>query len=199
MDRSVEIGDFIMPVGSVNTNNVAFGQQPVKKSNAKRTAAYVAAGVGTAAAITGAVIYRKNLANLLGSLKEMFTPLKTKMAHTTADLGSTVRDKARAGAEAVKEKVGEGVDALKDQAAKLKEEATEAINNSETAKTIKNETTSFFKNAKEFIKDGAAKAWGYAKQAFNWVKEKAVNLFEHVKEFFKGVKKEAVDTAAKAE
>ena len=176
-----------MPVGSVNTNNVAFGQQPVKKSNAKRTAAYVAAGVGTAAAITGAVIYRKNLANLLGSLKEMFTPLKTKMAHTTA------------GAEAVKEKVGEGVDALKDQAAKLKEEATEAINNSETAQTIKNETTSFFKNAKEFIKDGAAKAWGYAKQAFNWVKEKAVNLFEHVKEFFKGVKKEAVDTAAKAE
>ena len=52
-----------MQVGSVNSKVTSAQQQPVKKSNAKRTAAYIGAGIGTAAAITGAIVYRKNIAN----------------------------------------------------------------------------------------------------------------------------------------
>lgn len=67
-----------MSVGSVN--HVSFGQQQVKKTSTARKAAYVGAAIGTAAAITGAVVYRKNISSAFNTMKDIFTPLKTKVA-----------------------------------------------------------------------------------------------------------------------
>lgn len=67
-----------MSVGSVN--HVSFGQQQVKKTSTARKAAYVGAAIGTAAAITGAVVYRKNISSAFKTIKDILTPLKTKVA-----------------------------------------------------------------------------------------------------------------------
>lgn len=211
-----------MSVGSVNSN-VTFGQQqPVKKSNAKRTAAYIGAGIGTAAAITGAIVYRKNIASAFNTLKDMFTPLKTSIADGMADIAGNVKGKAKKvaknvqnkveeGVDALKEKaepvkekikntandvkdkVDEGVDALKDKAKQVKEEVKEKVANSETAQNIKNETKSFFKKTGEVLKNVFTKTWDYTKQAFNWVKDKVVGFFKEINTFLSNMKKEAAE------
>lgn len=214
-----------MSVGSVNSNVSVGQQQPVKKNNAKRTAAYIGAGVGTAAAITGAVVYRKNIAGVFKTLKDMFTPLKTKLVSNVSDLGSTVGDKVQKAAQKVKTKVGEGVDtlkekteplkekiqnvaddvkdkvddgvdALKDKAKQVKEEVKEKVANSETAQNIKNETEGFFKKTGEFFKKGFTTTWNFTKQAFNWVKDKVVGFFKEIKTFLSNMKKEAAEQVA---
>ena len=192
-----------MSVGSVNSN-VTFGQQPVKKSNAKRTAAYIGAGIGTAAAITGAIVYRKNIASAFNTLKDMFTPLKTSIADGMADIAGNVKGKAKKVAKNVQNKVEEGVDALKEKAEPVKEKIKNTANdvkdkveqkvaNSETAQNIKNETEGFFKKTGEFFKKGFTKTWDYTKQAFNWVKDKVVGFFKEINTFLSNMKKEAAE------
>ena len=110
-----------MQVGSVNSNVATGQQQPVKKSNAKRTAAYIGAGIGTAAAITGAIVYRKNIANAFKAFKDMLTPLKTTIGDNMSDIGAKAKDKAGKVAQKVKNTVDDGVEVLKEQAAKGKE------------------------------------------------------------------------------
>lgn len=213
-----------MSVGSVNSN-VAFGQKPVKKTNTKHTAAYIGAGIGTAAAITGAIVYRKNIASAFKTLKDMFTPLKTSLVSNVADLGATVGNKAKKAAnkvkdtvtdgvetlkekseplkekikdaaDDVKDKLDDGVDALKDKAKQVKDDVKEKIANSETAQNIKNEAAGFFKKTGEFLKKGVTTTWNYTKQAFNWVKDKVVGFFSEIKTFLSNMKKEAAQQVA---
>ena len=62
----IKKGDVDMPVGSVNYSNnaVNFGRKPHVSSETKRTAAYVAAGVATGAAVAAGVVYRKNIGSM---------------------------------------------------------------------------------------------------------------------------------------
>ena len=175
-----------MSVGSVNSN-VTFGQNQVKKSNSKRTAAYIAAGLGTAAAITGAVIYRKNIANTFRTLKDKFTPSTTNLVNSM--------DNA---VENGKNKVKDIVDTLKETAKTKIDEGKEALNDamdSEITQNIKDEAQGFFKNAGEFLKNAATKTWDYTKQAFNWVMEKVTGFFKEIKTFLSDLKKETAQQA----
>ena len=206
-----------MQVGSVNSNVATGQQQPVKKSNAKRTATYIGAGLGTAAAVTTAVIYRKNIANMFRALKDMFTPLKTNVTDAMADVGETVTKKTRKTAKVVKDTVKEGTEALKEQAEKAKEtikdvtddlkdkldEGVDALRdkadevlNSESVQNIKKEAGGFFKRTGKFIQTGFTTVWNYTKLAFNWVKDKVVNAYNEIKTFLSGMKKEAAEQVA---
>ena len=216
-----------MQVGSVNSKVTSAQQQPVKKSNAKRTAAYIGAGIGTAAAITGAIVYRKNIANAFKAFKDMLTPLKTTIGDNISDIGAKAKDKAgkvaqkvkntvddgvevlkeqaakgkeklSETAEKVKDKVDDGVDALKEKAGQVKDEVKEKIANSETAQNIKNEAKNIFQKTGEFFKKGFNKTAGFVKTAFNWVKDKVVNAYNQIKTFLANMKKEAAEQVAQS-
>ena len=215
-----------MQVGSVNSK-VTSAQQPVKKSNAKRTAAYIGAGIGTAAAITGAIVYRKNIANAFKAFKDMLTPLKTTIGDNMSDIGAKAKDKAgkvakkvkntvddgvevlkeqaakgkeklSETAEKVKDKVDEGVDALKEKAGQVKDDVKEKIANSETAQNIKNEAKNIFQKTGELFKKGFNKTAGFVKTAFSWVKDKVVNAYKQIKTFLANMKKEAAEQVAQS-
>ncbi len=197
-----------MSVGSVNSN-VTFGQNQVKKNNSKHTAAYIAAGLGTAAAITGAVVYRKNIANTFKILKDKFTPSTTNLVNSMDDVMKNGKEKVNDIVDTVKGKVDEGVDFVQEKAGKIKEtvqnkidEGKEALDdamNSETAQNIKDGTQGFFKNAGEFLKNAATKTWGTIKEGYNWVKEKVVGLYQKIKTFLSDLKKEASTQADAAQ
>ena len=216
-----------MQVGSVNSKVTSAQQQPVKKSNAKRTAAYIGAGIGTAAAITGAIVYRKNIANAFKAFKDMLTPLKTTIGDNMSDIGAKAKDKAgkiakkvkntvddgvdalkdkaakgkeklSETAEKVKDKVDEGVDALKEKAGQVKDDVKEKIANSETAQNIKNEAKNIFQKTGGFFKKGFNKTAGFVKTAFNWVKDKVVNAYNQIKTFLANMKKEAAEQVAQS-
>lgn len=216
-----------MQVGSLHSKVTSAQQQPVKKSNAKRTAAYIGAGIGTAAAITGAIVYRKNIANAFKAFKDMLTPLKTTIGDNMSDIGAKAKDKAgkvaqkvkntvddgvevlkeqaakgkeklSETAEKVKDKVDDGVDALKEKAGQVKDEVKEKIANSETAQNIKNEAKNIFQKTGEFFKKGFNKTAGFVKTAFNWVKDKVVNAYNQIKTFLANMKKEAAEQVAQS-
>ena len=215
-----------MQVGSLHSK-VTPAQQQVKKNNAKRTAAYIGAGIGTAAAITGAIVYRKNIANAFKAFKDMLTPLKTTIGDNMSDIGAKAKDKAgkvakkvkntvddgvevlkeqaakgkeklSETAEKVKDKVDDGVDALKEKAGQVKDEVKEKIANSETAQNIKNEAKNIFQKTGEFFKKGFNKTAGFVKTAFNWVKDKVVNAYNQIKTFLANMKKEAAEQVAQS-
>lgn len=208
-----------MPVGSVNQVN--YGQQPVKKTGTSRKAAYVGGAIATTAAITGAVVYRKNISGLFKTFKDMLTPLKTKITekvnveglrNIVNDIGEgagKIKDKVKDGIPKVKEqvkdtankaseKIKEGVDTVKDEAVKIKDAAKEKINSSDTAQKVKKEATSFFNKASEFVKEKVKTVWGYMKIGYNAVKTKCISLFNSVAEFLSKMKNEAVKNTADA-
>ena len=205
-----------MLVGSVNPNTTVAQQQPVKKNNAKRTAAYIAAGLGTAAAIGGAVVYRKNISKMFSSLKDKLSPSVTNLVNNAQDMVTNGKNKVKEVVENARGKIDEGVEYVQEQAgkagekiqetaAKVEEKAEKLIDdtkdviNSENAQNIKNEANNFFKKTGEYIKEGLTTAWEYTKQAYTWVKDKVSNAYKEIKTFLSNLKQETQQAADAAE
>lgn len=141
-----------MSVGSVN--HVSFGQHQVKKTSTARKAAYVGAAIGTAAAITGAVVYRKNISSAFKTLKDILTPLKTKVAEKVNVEGlknkinnSETAQSLKEGATGLFTKVTDFVKKYGEQAWGYAKQAYSWV--AEHAKPILNKIVEFFNNMKE--------------------------------------------------
>lgn len=115
-----------MPVGSVNYSNNAinFGKKPHVSSETKRTAAYVAAGVATGAALAAGVVYRKNIGSMLsnfankvatffkqktGKMKGLPAPGDVKPSVTQAMQGTIDKVKIKQGFKGFMKRAGHGV------------------------------------------------------------------------------------------
>lgn len=178
-----------MQVGSLHSKVTSAQQQPVKKSNAKRTAAYIGAGIGTAAAITGAIVYRKNIANAFKAFKDMLTPLKTTIGDNMSDIGAKAKDKAGKVAQKVKNTVDDGVEVLKEQAAKGKEKL------SETAEKVKDKVD----DGVDALKDKAAKGKEKLSETAEKVKDKVDEGVDALKEKAGQVKDDVKEKIANSE
>lgn len=122
----IKKGDVDMPMGSVNYSNnaVNFGRKPHVSSETKRTAAYVAAGVATGAAVAAGVVYRKNIGSMFskiadkfatffkqktGKMKGLPAPGDVKPSVTQAMQGTVDKVKVKQGFKGFMYRVGNGI------------------------------------------------------------------------------------------
>lgn len=196
-----------MPVNSVKFNNM--GCSPLKKDNnvsfARRNkeahnaekkshkAAYIATGVGLAAAAAAAIVFRKQIGNFFSNLK--INGLKENAIKAK----DAVVDFGKNSTEYIKNKGAK----LYDDVAALKNKAGEAITEGQ-AKIIpamdkmKDDvvgiTANMTSKSGEFFKKG----WGYVVKGYNIVKDFAVNVFKKIAAFFNKAKTEAPKAAEAA-